>query len=197
MKRSLFFIPVILLFSCRGSEESSNEKTEEVQIEDTVISEVIEEPKIDIPHFGGDDAACFGAINDRFANWLRTDSIWQVFPGKNVVYAYLITHSDSIGPKEILDTDPDWGTIEWQQSFTNGMTFREKIHPEAGTTYNITTHCKDMQIIQKNIFPLIQNEDNVWNEESTSYSPTEGAGCYFDFKREADSTITIENYCGC
>lgn len=185
---------IVVSCSSAGELEENEQVTEE--LEETVVDEVEEEVKIDIPHFDSDDNKCFGAINNRFASWLNTDSIWHFFPNHDILYGFLVTHSDSVGPKEILKTDPDWGPIEWQQSFTNGMTFKEVIYVEAGSQSYIYTQCTDLEIIKKNIFPLIQDEENTWNEEGTSYGP-EGAGCYYDFKIEKDSTISIENYCGC
>ncbi|MCB9225268.1 MAG: hypothetical protein R2780_00525 [Crocinitomicaceae bacterium] len=193
MKKYLLLLPLSLLAACGGNTDSS-EETHENQT-DSVVSE-IEEPKIEIPHFGSDDSECFSAIHPRFANWLNTDSTWIVFPGNDVIYSYLITHSDSIAPKEILKTDEVWGPVEWEQSFTNGMTFKEVAHPEAGAEYYLWTNCSDMDIIQKNIFPLIQNEENVWNKEHTNYSP-DGAGCSYDFGISEDSLVILTWYCGC
>jgi hypothetical protein len=200
MKKVYYLAFTALLLACSeaGHIEETNEGAEEVapeEVEEEVMVEEEEDP-IEIPHFGGTDSECFDAPSERFANWLATDSVWLVFPTVDVVYAYLITHADSLAPKEILETDPEWGPVVWQQSFSNGMTFKETSHPEAGSDYNLWTSCKDMDVLKKNIFPLIQREENQWNEDESSYGP-DGAGCGYDFGYSEDSTVTVSWYCGC
>lgn len=196
MKRILLLIPAALIISCGSETSTGNEGNDDLDTTSTEQLEEVVEETFDIPHFGGDDAACFGAIHERFASWLGTDSMWTIFPGQDKIYAYLITHSDSLGQKTILEIDEEWGGAkEWQQTFSNGMTFKQK-NMDGGSDYHLWTSCKDMDIIQKNIFPLIQDVENDWNEDHTKYEPAE-IGCGYDFGFAEDSTVTITWYCGC
>ncbi|UKN00993.1 hypothetical protein K6119_14755 [Paracrocinitomix mangrovi] len=196
--KSIIFLLPFFVFAC-GSEsnEDSTKETNTTEEDTIVIVEDEEEVKIEIPHFGSNDGMCFEKPNDRFIQWIENDSIYHIFPvGENIIYSYLTTHCDSIAPKKIIKTDPDWGPTEWEQTFTNGMTFGQQSHPEAGSDYYLKTRCEDKSAFLKNFMILIEDPENFWNEDSTTYGP-DGAGCGYNFKWSEDSTIIVDWYCGC
>ncbi|MBD3636364.1 MAG: hypothetical protein HUJ25_03405 [Crocinitomicaceae bacterium] len=211
----IFFIviPVALLFACNGA----NEDTENGSVQNKNITaqsdsdstdateeeqEELPEPPIEIPRFTVESDYCLPYPHERFLTWCETDSLYEVF-GKNgifygLIYNYLITHLDSLNTKQVDKTDPDWGILEWNQNFSNGLVFKYIKHPEAGANAELRTSCtiKNRKEFYETLSVLIYSEDNVWNEDSTEYSP-DGAGCHYNIELDDDSLYTVSWYCGC
>lgn len=203
MKLFSFLLVGFVLIACQdeSAEESSEKAMTEEPIEDTLIVEDEWTPPswdLESIQFQKDFEGCLPAANQQFLAWKKSDSLFHYFPyDYDNLYMYLSTHVDSSSTKIVTEQDSIWGVISWEQYFSGGIKYESIYHPEAGSSTVFQTNCSDIDFLRTTLFPIIENDENYWNEDSTAYGP-DGAGCYYDFNRDSvDQTIVIDNYCGC
>lgn len=194
-------LPGFLIACGQAASEDTAPAEELAPTEEVVVEE--EEwtpPNWDLENikFQNDFDDCLPEVNSQLVAWKNTDSLFQYFPyDYDYLYMYLSTHVDSSSTRIVTETDSIWGVISWEQYFSGGMKYESIYHPEAGSSAQFKTNCQDLAFVRKILFPIIETEDNFWNEDSTSYGP-DGAGCYYDFSRDSvQNTINIDTYCGC
>ena len=171
------------------NKDTSGTVTESVEVEEDVV--------IPVPRLSVKDTSCLPLPNPRYVNWITTDSLWDVYRISDELYGYLITHFDSSSRKPMDDKNIEYNySAAWEQSFSNGLNYSSIEWMEAGIDRRVETSCTDISQVRRVFMMIVENPDNTWNADSTSYSP-DGAGCGYSFEREDDSTITISYYCGC
>lgn len=194
-----------LFHSCNTSDtndlsfEQTADSTETELLEEEVTEEWTE-PTWDLAsiQFQSEYEECLPAVNPEFQDWINSDSLWQHFPySYDPVFAYISTHIDSTSTRIVTETDSIWGDLGWQQYFSGGILYEELQYAESGVDAALKTNCSDLDFVISILFPLIEDEENSWNEDSTSYGP-DGAGCYYEFSRDSiQQTIDVNWYCGC
>lgn len=213
VKKIVFIIPVLFIFSC-AEEESSESSTESEVSEgfDTVeTSEVIDEEDeyltlMEVPPASFDDP-CFPYPDEKYVNYLKDSSYELDFEGTgDPLYDYLIYHFDSLEEKQHVELEDEWdlGVYEWSQKFSNDFTYSTVFHGEGGATSTIYTPCTNLDGVYSTINALVNQKyttgdtDGSWNDERNEYAPLEGIGCWYNIILD-DSTDTykVENYCGC
>ena len=211
MRNSIAIISVFFLFGCAGENKSDHDNqtlstavdtTSLPEIADTLIdinNENSEEDEvIPVPHLNLTDKSCLPMPNPRFIRWIKTDSLWAAYRITDEFYGYLLTHFDSLSSRKPMDENEIEYSFDvaWEQQFSGGFTFSTIEWLEAGIDHKLETECTDISQVRKVFRTIIHEKGNVWNQDSTSYSP-DGAGCGYEFETEKDSTITISWYCGC
>jgi hypothetical protein len=199
----------VALISCGSEDTTSSEILPEELIEE-VIEEMAEESlevyeadeSYDLSkiQFQGEYDGCLPEIDPTFLRWMEQDSLRHFFPWSyELMYMYTSTHLDSVSTKSITkrDTMYEMSPLVWEQYFEGGIKFGFEQYPEAGATGYISTPCTDKQNFIRILYPLMFDEENTWNEDSTEYGP-DGAGCYYNFTRDSiNSSLTVDWYCGC
>ena len=206
MKSIGFILGICLLISScetKSVGNSGNEKEIVYCSTNVALDETVEEwvePVYDLSaiQFQTDFDGCMPQPNSTFINWLKTDSFNEHFPyGTDPIFAYLSTHIDSVSTTIVTESDSLWGPIAWQQYFAGGILFEDYQMPEKGGYSTLKTNCMNMTFVRSILFPIIENEENTWNEDSTSYGP-DGAGCSYGFSIDSTmQTVTVDWYCGC
>ena len=207
MKYFIALISFGFLLSCNEGDETSAATEEALQLdtldgypEENLSNE--DSPVYDVSkiQFQGTYDGCLPEISSTFKRWMDEDSIGSIFSWRDdILYSYISTHLDSLSAKTTLKMSEEFEdeVLEWEQYFEGGVKYGEMQYPEAGSDSYIKTPCTDKAEFIRIIFPMIETEDNTWNEDSTSYGP-DGAGCYYDFQTDSiNSSISVNWYCGC
>ncbi|MFT4602431.1 MAG: hypothetical protein ACI857_002617 [Arenicella sp.] len=207
MKSFIALLSFGFLFSCSEAEETSAPTQEALQLdtldgypEESLAYE--EGPVYDVSkvQFQGAYDGCLPELSPTFKRWMDEDSLGAIFSWRmDVVYMYISTHLDSLSAKKISKIDSEYNdeAMEWEQYFEGGVKYGFFQHPEAGADSYLQTPCTDKAYLIKLIYPMIKDEDNTWNEDSTSYGP-DGAGCHYDFQTDSiNSSLSVNWYCGC
>ena len=200
-----FRFNLILPFFIAGCAQTDTGEHSETEVTQVTVDTIIEQnnwtpPNWDLENiqFQDDFEGCLPQVNSQLIAWKNSDSLFHYFPyDYDNLYMYLSTHLDSSSTKIVTETDSIWGVISWEQYFSGGIKYKSIYHPEAGSSAQFKTNCEDMAKVRAILYPIIETEDNYWNDDSTSYGP-DGAGCYYDFSRDSlQNTINIDSYCGC
>lgn len=122
------------------------------------------------------------------------------------VYLYLYFSADSTSKKTITKADDEYGIMNWEQTFENGIKYEYIQLPEVGAEGNLYTQCKDKARFLKVIEPVIRyvpcencyDPNMVWKKDSSAYEPF-GAdpGCYYAIEQDDSGYYKMSWYCGC
>jgi len=123
---------------------------------------------------------------------------------EDVTYLYLIRNYKTESEKlEVKKYDySDYNICAFNQKFEHGIIYSEEQCKETGGITTKLTLPKTDKVSLIQWVELIYKSspmdiEHGWNSEKTKFGPTDdGAGCYFEFKENKNST-EIKMYCGC
>lgn len=119
---------------------------------------------------------------------------------KDKAQIYLESNFRKVGTKLILEkfkVCTENCVCSWEQQFEKGIKYKYYDCHEAGFNVRITFQGYDIKEISKLVDTLFKTDENVWNDEMTSYKPKDnGAGCYYEIRQE-NGVVILEYDCGC
>ncbi|MBN4071008.1 hypothetical protein JYT72_00730, partial [Crocinitomix catalasitica] len=157
-------------------------------------------------------SSCLPMPDSAYLKWRddpsKEDDLKMKYRGCQVYY-YLVTHLDTIAEKKIIQARVRWGEEIWEQEFENGVSYRFS-NVGSGQVGSLKTCCTNRSLFlrvmaavilityEKELAEARPEINHIWKADSSRYEPIgQEAGCYYKVKREKDSTMSMNWYCGC
>ena len=118
---------------------------------------------------------------------------------RSELYEYLVQNYDSTSNGKYQSGDSPYGDKHlcfFEQNFSEQIEFRKEACQDGGGTEYVIFPMKSKEVLYKIVNEHLSTEGNFWNEDSTSYEPEEGAGCFYNIETKKDTSF-LSVYCGC